>query len=77
MHAIQRDIRNGLSRVSEDLTISSYRLRHHCRRGDNFQLGVFGFFLNNLRRHVTPQINISLILDRHPLIISVCNNPTN
>ena len=23
------------------------------------------FFLNNLRRHVTPQINISLILDRH------------
>ncbi|KAL5137146.1 hypothetical protein HKD37_10G027558 [Glycine soja] len=31
----------------------------------------------NLRRHVTPQINISLISDRHPSIISAYNNPSN
>ncbi|KAL5142487.1 hypothetical protein HKD37_09G025667 [Glycine soja] len=35
------------------------------------------FFLKNLRRHVTPQINISLISDRHPSIISAYNNPSN
>ncbi|KAH1232323.1 hypothetical protein GmHk_09G025002 [Glycine max] len=31
----------------------------------------------NLRRHVTLQINISLISDRHPSIISAYNNPSN
>ena len=46
----------------------------HCRRGANFSLG---FFLENLRRHVTLQINISLISDRHPSIISVYNNLSN
>ncbi|KAH1214456.1 hypothetical protein GmHk_14G042181 [Glycine max] len=35
------------------------------------------FFLKNLRRHVTPQINISLISDRHSSIISAYNNPSN
>ena len=38
---------------------------------------AWGFFLKNLRRHVTPQINISLISDRHPSIISAYNNPSN
>ena len=38
---------------------------------------AWGFVLKNLRRHVTPQINISLILDRHPSIISAYNNPSN
>ncbi|KAH1259563.1 hypothetical protein GmHk_03G008993 [Glycine max] len=37
----------------------------------------WGFFLKNLRRHVTSQINISLISDRHPSIISAYNNPSN
>jgi len=41
------------------------------------QLQLGGFFLKNLRRHVTLQINISLISDRHPLIISAYNNPSN
>ncbi|KAH1193657.1 hypothetical protein GmHk_19G054652 [Glycine max] len=38
---------------------------------------AWGFFLKNLRRHVTPQINISLISDRHPSIINAYNNPSN
>ncbi|KAH1266114.1 hypothetical protein GmHk_01G001681 [Glycine max] len=38
---------------------------------------AWGFFLKNLRRHVTPQINISLISDRHPSIISAYNNLSN
>ena len=37
----------------------------------------WAFFLKNLRRHVTPQSNISLISDRHPAIISAYNNPSN
>jgi len=38
---------------------------------------AWGFFLKNLRRHLTPQISISLISDRHPSIISAYNNPSN
>ncbi|KAL5187965.1 hypothetical protein HKD37_05G013544 [Glycine soja] len=38
---------------------------------------AWGFYLKNLRRHVTPQINISLISDRYPSIISSYNNPRN
>ncbi|KAH1203239.1 hypothetical protein GmHk_17G049528 [Glycine max] len=44
------------------------------KRGDNFSVG---FFLKKLRRHVNPQSNISLILDRHTSIISSYNNPSN
>jgi len=38
---------------------------------------AWGFFLTNLRTYVIPQMNISLISNRHILIISAYNNPSN
>jgi len=38
---------------------------------------AWSFFLKNLRRHVTPQRDICLILDRHESIKSAYNDPQN
>lgn len=39
--------------------------------------GAWSFFLKNLRRYVTPQVDICLISDRHESIKSAYNNPNN
>lgn len=39
--------------------------------------GVWGFFLQNLRRHVAPQPDLCLISNRHASIESAYNNPDN